>query len=232
MLRQPLEPLKSPALSVCARACACAPADFHPLVDSITYSDYYLLANDFPDYIATQERIDQVYCDQAHWTKMSIMSTAGSGFFSSDRTIESVRGWGAAGGRAGGGGMAVVAAAVAVAWQWWRWLCGWVGRGGTWGAAGGWAEAQQLSSGGGAVAEEQQLPLPCKLSGHWHLTAGSLCRLLCPLRACSTTRTSGTPRPARCPPPANELLDMRQRTKKGRAFPALNAELLFLNRLM
>ena len=167
MLRQPLEPLKSPALSVCARACACAPADFHPLVDSITYSDYYLLANDFPDYIATQERIDQVYCDQAHWTKMSIMSTAGSGFFSSDRTIESVRGWGAAGGRAGGGGMAVVAAAVAVAWQWWRWLCGWVGRGGTWVAAGGWA---------GAVAEEQQLPLPCKLSGHWHLTAGGLCR--------------------------------------------------------
>lgn len=32
------------------------PADFHPLVDSITYSDYYLLANDFPDYIATQVR--------------------------------------------------------------------------------------------------------------------------------------------------------------------------------
>jgi hypothetical protein len=29
-------------------------ADFHPLVDSITYSDYYLLANDFAEYIATQ----------------------------------------------------------------------------------------------------------------------------------------------------------------------------------
>ena len=32
------------------------PADFHPLVDSITYSDYYLLANDFADYVATQVR--------------------------------------------------------------------------------------------------------------------------------------------------------------------------------
>jgi hypothetical protein len=30
------------------------PPDFHPLVDSITYSDYYLLANDFQDYIKTQ----------------------------------------------------------------------------------------------------------------------------------------------------------------------------------
>lgn len=121
-------------------------ADFHPLVDSITYSDYYLLANDFADYIATQvgrgpegrtvgqaqwgrrnegaqrgctepldpstrkpptpsshcllhiafplpsqDRVDAVYKDQAKWTKMSIMSTAGSGFFSSDRTIAEVR---------------------------------------------------------------------------------------------------------------------------------------------
>ncbi|GAB4815011.1 hypothetical protein N2152v2_002057 [Parachlorella kessleri] len=61
---------------------------FGPLVDSITYSDFYLLANDFPDYIRTQERVDQVYRDQAKWQRMSIMSTAGSGFFSSDRTIE------------------------------------------------------------------------------------------------------------------------------------------------
>ncbi|PRW61146.1 starch phosphorylase [Chlorella sorokiniana] len=60
---------------------------FHPLVDSITYSDYYLLANDFVDYIDTQDRVDAVYRDQAKWTRMSIMSTAGSGFFSSDRTI-------------------------------------------------------------------------------------------------------------------------------------------------
>lgn len=28
-------------------------------MDSITYSDYYLLANDFADYVATQDRVDQ-----------------------------------------------------------------------------------------------------------------------------------------------------------------------------
>ena len=56
-------------------------------MDSITYSDFYLLANDFPAYLAEQERVDRVYRDQASWARMSIMSTAGSAFFSSDRTI-------------------------------------------------------------------------------------------------------------------------------------------------
>lgn len=35
----------------------------------------------------TQDHIDEVYRDQEAWTEKSIMSTAGSGFFSSDRTI-------------------------------------------------------------------------------------------------------------------------------------------------
>ena len=37
---------------------------------------------------ALQEKVDEVYKDQAKWNKMSILSTAGSGFFSSDRTIQ------------------------------------------------------------------------------------------------------------------------------------------------
>ena len=60
---------------------------FAPLVDAITYSDYYLLANDFPAYLDAQEAVDSKYKDQTAWTKSSILSTAGSGFFSSDRTI-------------------------------------------------------------------------------------------------------------------------------------------------
>ncbi|KAI8103779.1 hypothetical protein M9435_006307 [Picochlorum sp. BPE23] len=60
---------------------------FGPLVDAITYSDYYLLANDFPDYLRAQDAVDQKYKDKAAWTRSSILSTAGSGFFSSDRTI-------------------------------------------------------------------------------------------------------------------------------------------------
>jgi glycogen phosphorylase len=35
-----------------------------------------------------QDKIDEVYKDQAAWNRMSILSTAGSGFFSSDRTIQ------------------------------------------------------------------------------------------------------------------------------------------------
>lgn len=41
--------------------------------------DYYLVANDFPAYLDAQNRVDAAYRDLAKWTKMSIMSTAGSG---------------------------------------------------------------------------------------------------------------------------------------------------------
>ncbi|GMH36665.1 hypothetical protein BSKO_04538 [Bryopsis sp. KO-2023] len=61
---------------------------FQPVLDSVTgSSDFYLLANDFPSYLEAQERIEKTYKDTDAWTKMSIMSTAGSGKFSSDRTI-------------------------------------------------------------------------------------------------------------------------------------------------
>ncbi|MEW5297432.1 MAG: hypothetical protein WDW36_000640 [Sanguina aurantia] len=71
---------------------------FKPIVDSITGPDFYLVANDFVDYIETQARVDVAfadrsarvdvaYADQACWTRMSIMATAGSGKFSTDRTI-------------------------------------------------------------------------------------------------------------------------------------------------
>ena len=64
-------------------------ADFlEPLCDSITGSDYYLVANDFPSYVEAQEKVDATYRDEAKWTRMSIMSVAGSGMFSSDRTIK------------------------------------------------------------------------------------------------------------------------------------------------
>ena len=37
--------------------------------------------------VHVQAKVDEVYRNQAAWTRMSIMSTAGSGKFSSDRTI-------------------------------------------------------------------------------------------------------------------------------------------------
>ncbi|KAK6928120.1 Glycosyl transferase, family 35 [Dillenia turbinata] len=50
-------------------------------------ADYFLVGKDFPSYIECQEKVDEAYRDQKRWTKMSIMNTAGSYKFSSDRTI-------------------------------------------------------------------------------------------------------------------------------------------------
>ncbi|XP_065855732.1 alpha-1,4 glucan phosphorylase L isozyme, chloroplastic/amyloplastic [Euphorbia lathyris] len=50
-------------------------------------ADYFLVGKDFPSYIECQEKVDEAYRDEKLWTKMSIMNTAGSYKFSSDRTI-------------------------------------------------------------------------------------------------------------------------------------------------
>ena len=42
---------------------------------------------DFRSYIDAQERVNEAYRDKEHWTKMSILNTAASGKFSTDRTI-------------------------------------------------------------------------------------------------------------------------------------------------
>ncbi|XP_009629905.1 alpha-1,4 glucan phosphorylase L-1 isozyme, chloroplastic/amyloplastic [Nicotiana tomentosiformis] len=50
-------------------------------------ADYFLVGKDFPSYIECQEKVDEAYRDQRRWIKMSILNTAGSSKFSSDRTI-------------------------------------------------------------------------------------------------------------------------------------------------
>ncbi|XP_019053302.1 PREDICTED: alpha-glucan phosphorylase, H isozyme isoform X2 [Nelumbo nucifera] len=49
--------------------------------------DYFLVGQDFPSYMDAQARVDEAYKNRKRWLKMSILSTAGSGKFSSDRTI-------------------------------------------------------------------------------------------------------------------------------------------------
>ncbi|XP_047968421.1 alpha-glucan phosphorylase, H isozyme-like [Salvia hispanica] len=67
--------------------------DYNPLLDSLEGNsgfgrgDYFLVGYDFPSYMDAQARVDEAYKDRKKWTKMSILSTAGSGKFSSDRTI-------------------------------------------------------------------------------------------------------------------------------------------------
>jgi hypothetical protein len=64
-------------------------AAFQPIVNALKpENDYYLLNVDFGSYVIAQEKVDATWRNQQQWTRMSIMSTAGSGKFSSDRTIK------------------------------------------------------------------------------------------------------------------------------------------------
>jgi starch phosphorylase len=60
---------------------------FKPLVDSLLHNDDYLLLADYASYVACQDRVSQAYRNPKGWTRMSILNTARSGKFSSDRSI-------------------------------------------------------------------------------------------------------------------------------------------------
>lgn len=62
---------------------------FKSLCDSIEGErDFYLLGHDFASYLEAQAAADKTFVDQEKWTKMSILTTASSGRFSSDRAIK------------------------------------------------------------------------------------------------------------------------------------------------
>ena len=51
--------------------------------------DTYFILKDLPSYIEAQEKAASLYQDRSRWNKMCLMNIANSGYFSSDRTIES-----------------------------------------------------------------------------------------------------------------------------------------------
>lgn len=62
---------------------------FDPIIGAIRNRyDPWLVAADFSDYVATQQRAASAYLDRAGWTKMSILNSAASGKFSTDRTMQ------------------------------------------------------------------------------------------------------------------------------------------------
>ncbi|MBE9188784.1 glycogen/starch/alpha-glucan phosphorylase [Gloeocapsopsis crepidinum LEGE 06123] len=61
---------------------------FRPIVNSLLHHDEYLLMADYQSYIDCQEQVSQAYRDRDSWIRMSILNTARTGKFSSDRTIK------------------------------------------------------------------------------------------------------------------------------------------------
>ena len=68
---------------------ACEPGIFDMILDALLNPhDPWMVLADFASYVETQERVAQAWQDQANWTRMSILNTASSGFFSTDRTMQ------------------------------------------------------------------------------------------------------------------------------------------------
>jgi starch phosphorylase len=81
MLRQVLDGLRDGRFSNGDRAL------FAPLLNDLMNSDRYFVLADFDAYAAAQHEAGKAYVDISRWGTMSLLNTARSGKFSSDRTI-------------------------------------------------------------------------------------------------------------------------------------------------
>jgi starch phosphorylase len=60
---------------------------YRPLVDNLIHHDPFLVLADFADYLRCQQQVSETWQDVPRWTRMSILNSARSGKFSSDRAI-------------------------------------------------------------------------------------------------------------------------------------------------
>ncbi|MBV8517821.1 MAG: glycogen/starch/alpha-glucan phosphorylase [Acidobacteria bacterium] len=61
---------------------------FQPVADMLKTADRYFHCADFASYVATQQRAAEQWQRADDWTRMSILNTARSGWFSGDRTVK------------------------------------------------------------------------------------------------------------------------------------------------
>jgi starch phosphorylase len=60
---------------------------FEPDIAALLNWDGYMVLADYRSYVDCHDRAGPAWADQDRWTRMSILNTARSGFFSSDRTV-------------------------------------------------------------------------------------------------------------------------------------------------
>jgi starch phosphorylase len=63
------------------------PDRYHGLMDGVTRSDWFMVANDFGAYERAQRSIDTLWRRRDDWAKIAVHNTARMAWFSSDRTI-------------------------------------------------------------------------------------------------------------------------------------------------
>jgi starch phosphorylase len=64
------------------------PGVFAPLRDALlTHGDYFMHLADLTSYLEADQRLRDLYADPDAWARKAILNVAGSGKFSSDRTI-------------------------------------------------------------------------------------------------------------------------------------------------
>jgi starch phosphorylase len=64
------------------------PGTFLPIRETLlTHGDYYMHLADLKSYLEADQRVCELHADKAAWTRKAILNVAGSGKFSSDRTI-------------------------------------------------------------------------------------------------------------------------------------------------
>ena len=67
---------------------AADPGLFRPITDSLLkHGDHYMVMADYESFCATQEKVSELYQNQALWAEKSILNTAHAGKFSSDRAV-------------------------------------------------------------------------------------------------------------------------------------------------